>query len=142
MADDRGPQGSSSPAEFWGSPAPAGPPPGWYPDPGQVNTQRYWDGRAWTGHHAPLAPAAPAVGNAAATASLVLGILGLLLTPIPLFIGLLLGGPLDVLAVVFGVVGLVKGGARRGAGVTRAVVGLVLGALMLAAITVGAGTIW
>ncbi|ROS24994.1 uncharacterized protein DUF2510 [Rathayibacter sp. PhB127] len=105
-------------------------------------TQRYWDGRAWTGHLAPLAPAAPAVGNAAATASLVLGILGLLLTPIPLFIGLLLGGPLDVLAVVFGVVGLVKGGARRGAGVTRAVVGLVLGALMLAAITVGAGTIW
>jgi hypothetical protein len=47
-----------------------------------------------------------------------------------------------VLAVVFGVVGLVKGSARRGAGVTRAVVGLVLGALMLAAITVGAGTIW
>jgi len=23
-------------------------PPGWYPDPQQRDTQRYWDGQAWT----------------------------------------------------------------------------------------------
>lgn len=31
-------------------------PPGWYPDPSQVGTQRYWDGRIWTDQMAPLAP--------------------------------------------------------------------------------------
>lgn len=30
-------------------------PPGWYPDPHAVNTQRYWDGKAWTDKMAPLA---------------------------------------------------------------------------------------
>lgn len=34
-----------------------GPPAGWYPDPDMVGTQRYWDGRKWTDHAAPLAPA-------------------------------------------------------------------------------------
>lgn len=35
------------------------PPAGWYPDPGMAQTQRYWDGAAWTAHIAPLAPSAP-----------------------------------------------------------------------------------
>jgi hypothetical protein len=28
----------------------AGPPPGWYRAPDQPGRERYWDGRAWTGH--------------------------------------------------------------------------------------------
>lgn len=34
-------------------------PAGWYPDPQQPDTQRYWDGQRWTEHTAPLAPQAP-----------------------------------------------------------------------------------
>lgn len=30
------------------------PPPGWYPDPGGVNTQRYFDGTKWTDQLAPF----------------------------------------------------------------------------------------
>ena len=29
---------------------------GWYPDPSQPQTQRYWTGSAWTEQRAPLAP--------------------------------------------------------------------------------------
>jgi uncharacterized protein DUF2510 len=29
-------------------PAPALPPAGWYPDPQQAGTNRYWDGARWT----------------------------------------------------------------------------------------------
>lgn len=32
------------------------PPPGWYSDPEMVNTQRYWNGSAWTDHRAPGSP--------------------------------------------------------------------------------------
>jgi len=36
-------------------PTPVGaPPPGWYGDPSGGPTWRYWDGRAWTGHSAPV----------------------------------------------------------------------------------------
>jgi ABC-type transport system involved in multi-copper enzyme maturation permease subunit len=34
-------------------PQPAGPPPGWYPDPQQDGRQRYWDGTRWTEHTSP-----------------------------------------------------------------------------------------
>lgn len=37
------------------------PSPGWYPDPDQVETQRFWDGEAWTEQRAPLSGAAPKV---------------------------------------------------------------------------------
>jgi hypothetical protein len=30
------------------------PAPGWYPDPEQAKTQRYWDGKKWTEQRAPL----------------------------------------------------------------------------------------
>lgn len=36
-------------------PEPPSSPAGWYPDPGQPETQRYWDGTAWTEQRAPLA---------------------------------------------------------------------------------------
>lgn len=32
----------------------ASPPPGWYPDPEQAQTQRFWDGEKWTDQRAPL----------------------------------------------------------------------------------------
>ena len=45
------------------------PTPGWYPDPNQVGTTRYWDGQRWSGQVAPMtiepAPvAAPSPGSA------------------------------------------------------------------------------
>ena len=33
---------------IFGTPPPTMPPSGWYPDPAGI--QRWWDGRAWTGH--------------------------------------------------------------------------------------------
>lgn len=32
------------------------PPAGWFPDPGNSNQTRYWDGQRWTDHYAPPAP--------------------------------------------------------------------------------------
>lgn len=32
------------------------PPAGWYPDPDQPQTQRYWTGSEWTDQRAPMAP--------------------------------------------------------------------------------------
>ena len=74
----------------------------------------------------------------AGVAALVLGIIGFVLTPIPLSIGLTLGGTLDVLAVVFGIVRANKAGVGKG----TAVAGLVLGGLALLSTFAGAGTVW
>ena len=98
---------------------------------------RWWDGQRWTENFAPTATA----GNGAATAALVFGILGFLLTPIPLFIGLFLGGPLDILGIIFGIIGVSKAG-KVGRGGAAAVWGLVLSGLAFISIFLGAGTIW
>lgn len=84
---------------------------------------------------------APVARNGAAVAALVLGIAGFVLTPIPLFIGLILGGIPDVLAIVFGIVALVRASRVR-VGTAPAVWGLVLGGLGFLSIFIGAGTIW
>jgi Predicted metal-dependent membrane protease len=41
--------------------APALPPPGWYADPWQASSVRWWDGTTWTGHATPPSPAPPVV---------------------------------------------------------------------------------
>lgn len=122
------------------------PPPGWYPfDP---QRQRYWDGQAWTGDLAPLTPQQTTIvhqqrpGNGPAVASLVFGIIGFLLTPIPLGIGLVFGGIPDLLAIALGITGLATREKYAGAGTGPAVAGLILGGLAFLSIFVGAGTIW
>jgi hypothetical protein len=95
---------------------PGAQPAGWYPDPNDPSTQRYWDGSQWTENRAPARAAAPASTNGKAIASLVLGILWLC------SIG-------SILALVFGYQGKneidASGGAQGGRGL--AVAGIVLG---------------
>jgi hypothetical protein len=105
---------------------------------------RWWDGSAWTEHFHPPAPPQPGYGrpsNNAATASLVLGIVGFVITPIPFFIGFFFGGIPALLAVIFGIVGLVRFGQVR-VGQAMSIVGLCLGGFMLLLIPLGAGTLW
>jgi hypothetical protein len=65
-------------------------PAGWYPDPAQTATQRYWDGAAWTDQRAPLVEApspAQSVGwTLDVSARLVLGILGAVAAVIGIFL--------------------------------------------------------
>lgn len=44
-------------------PLPAGPPPGWYPDPADPAAVRYWDGATWTEQTAGAAPGHQEVGR-------------------------------------------------------------------------------
>lgn len=60
-------------AEGAGSAVPA---PGWYDDPEQPDTQRYWDGREWTQQRAPKPVFSPQrVRSICAAALVILGIL-------------------------------------------------------------------
>ena len=96
-------------------------PPGWYPDPHNPGTQRYWDGTQWTESRAPgAALAAPKLpNNGKAIASMVLGILGLVI--------LYVVGP--ILALVFGHMAKNEiersNGTQGGAGMATA--GIVMG---------------
>jgi hypothetical protein len=79
--------------------------------------------------------------NGYATAALVLGICGFVLMGIPFFIGIVLGGLPDLLAVAFGIAGISRAGRiRRGMG--AAVTGLVLGSVSLLSVFLGAGWLW
>ncbi len=93
-------------------------PPGWYADPNDPYTQRYWDGSQWTDNRAPgaaaVAPKAPTNGQA--IASMVLGIL-------------FLCGIGSILALIFGHQAKreieASNGAQGGEGMAQA--GIVLG---------------
>lgn len=91
----------------------------------------------------PVAPPyAQAPTNGLATASLVIGIVGFVVTLIPFFVGLFLGGMLNILAFVFGIIGVVSSSRLRGLGQGSAIAGIVLSCVAFALMFVGAGTIW
>ncbi|MFI8594320.1 hypothetical protein ACIGCK_07815 [Microbacterium sp. NPDC078428] len=80
--------------------------------------------------------------NPAAWAAFWLGLAGLVLMPIPLFIGFFLGGGLSIIAAVFAVIGLLKGLARSGKGIGPVVFAAIFIALTWGGISVGGGIIW
>jgi hypothetical protein len=79
--------------------------------------------------------------NGLAVGSLITGIAGFVLMAIPFFVGLFIGGTLDIVAVILGICGLVRAGRVR-VGMPLALVGLILGGLSLLSVFIGAGTIW
>ncbi|MBF4462269.1 MULTISPECIES: DUF2510 domain-containing protein [unclassified Rathayibacter] len=93
--------------------------PGWYPDPTQTATQRYWDGQAWPEQRAPLAPTVVQMqrppGNGAAVASLILGLCAILptLTIIGIVVAWLPAIPGVICAIVGGRRSKVIGGHGR-----------------------------
>ena len=80
--------------------------------------------------------------NPTAWAAFWFALAGLVLMPIPLFIGLILGGALSVVAAVLAVIGLFKGLARDGKGIAPVVFAAVFIALTWGGISVGGGTVW
>jgi hypothetical protein len=71
-----------------------------------------------------------------------ISLLGLILMPIPLFIGVILGGGPAVIAGILALIALLKSRHAGGRGIAPAVVALVLVALTFAGISVGGGTWW
>ncbi|WP_430591899.1 hypothetical protein [Humidisolicoccus flavus] len=71
-----------------------------------------------------------------------LGLLGLVLMPIPLFIGFFLGGGLAIIAGILAIIGLLKSRHTAGRGIGWAVFALVFVALTFGGISVGGGIIW
>jgi|GEM_PF-3759806 len=114
-------------------------PAGWYPEPG-TGRIRWWDGSAWSDQFQPPAPARPS--NPLAVVALVLGITGWFLMGIPFFIGWFLGGPLDIAAVVLGILGIVRANSIGGSGRGMAITGLVFASVSLLSVFIGAGSVW
>ena len=80
--------------------------------------------------------------NPTAWAAFWFALAGLVLMPIPLFIGLILGGGLSIVAAVFAVIGLLKGLSRGGKGIAPVVFAAIFIALTWGGISIGGGTIW
>ncbi|KAA9089502.1 hypothetical protein [Microbacterium radiodurans] len=80
--------------------------------------------------------------NRTAWAAFWTALLGLALMPIPLFIGLILGGGLSLVAAVLIVIGLLKGLARSGKGIGPVVFAAIFVLLTWGGISIGGGTIW
>ena len=69
--------------------------------------------------------------NPTAWAAFWFALAGLVLMPIPLFIGLILGGGLSVVATVLAVIALFKGLARSGKGIAPVVFAAILAVIAL-----------
>lgn len=80
--------------------------------------------------------------NPTAWAAFWIALAGLVLMPIPLFIGLILGGGLSIVAAILAVIALLKGLARSGKGIAPVVFAGIFIALTWAGISAGGGTIW
>jgi hypothetical protein len=80
--------------------------------------------------------------NPTAWAAFWFALAGLVLMPIPLFIGLILGGGLSIVAAIFGVIALLKGLARSGKGIAPVVFAAIFIALAWGGISLGGGIIW
>jgi hypothetical protein len=80
--------------------------------------------------------------NPSAWAGFWFALAGLVLMPIPLFIGLILGGGLSIVAAILTVIALLKGLARNGKGIAPVVFAVIFIALTWGGISVGGGTIW
>jgi len=121
---------------------------GWYPDPAS-GRMRYWDGAIWTEHFQPLtSPPLPApmlapkpITNTPAAFALACGIVGFLVTGIPL-VGIFIGGPIDIVAIICGIWGLNRTISIGRTGTAPAIIGIVLAGISLLSIPFGAGTIW
>jgi hypothetical protein len=80
--------------------------------------------------------------NPTAWAAFWVGLAGLLLMPIPLFIGFVLGGGLSLVAAVLVVIALFKGLARSGKGIAPVVFAGIFVLLTWGGISVGGGILW
>lgn len=80
--------------------------------------------------------------NPAAWAAFWFALAGLVLMPIPLFIGLIVGGLLSIIAAILGVIALLKGLARNGKGIAPVVFAAIFIALTWGGISIGGGTVW
>ena len=80
--------------------------------------------------------------NPTAWAAFWFALAGLLLMPIPLFIGLILGGGLSIIAAILAVIALLKGLARSGKGIAPVVLAAIFIALTWGGISLGGGIIW
>jgi hypothetical protein len=89
-----------------------------------------------------MSSAAERRSNPTAWAAFWVALAGLVLMPIPLFIGLIVGGGLSVVAAILAVIGLFKGLARDGKGIAPVVFAAIFIALTWAGISVGGGTVW
>ncbi|MCR2810709.1 MULTISPECIES: hypothetical protein [unclassified Microbacterium] len=80
--------------------------------------------------------------NPTAWAAFWIALAGLVLMPIPLFIGLILGGALSIVAAILAVIALLKGLARSGQGIAPVVFAGIFIALTWGGISVGGGAVW
>lgn len=118
-------------------------PPGWYPDPGNAASQRYWDGREWT--ELVSVSAAPLMRgdsngdrrgmSAWAIVAFVVAILALLTSPIPI-LNNITGFVICPIALILGVIALFttgRGKARgRGFGIASIIISVVSFVVVLA----------